>query len=390
MAKRSTTVGLDVHKDTIDVVIAEPEADGEVRHFGTIGGDLGSVDRMLKRLRRPGRRLQFVYEAGPCGFQLYRHLTGQGVECAVVAPSMTPRRSGDRVKTDRRDAEALARLHRAGELRAIYVPTPEDEAIRDLVRAREDAVEIQRRARQRLKAFVLRHGFRYAGRAGWTFRYRHWLAGLRFPHPAQQLAFQEYIDTIGEAEKRVARLTEEITKALEGWCRAPVVRALQALRGVSLLTAATLVAELGDIARFATPCELMAYLGLVPSEYSSGAKTRRGAITKAGNPHVRRVLAEAAWAYQGQARVGRAMMCRQEKLPQAIRDIGWKAQLRLTTRFRRLAARGKARPKVATAIARELTGFISDIARHVPLTSQLAAGGIPRVVPVAARGSAGL
>src|SRR5438093_12340963 len=151
MAKRSTTVGLDVHKDTIDVVIAAPEADGEVRHFGTIGGDLGSVDRMLTRLRRPGRRLQFVYEAGPCGFHLHRHLTGQGVECAVVAPSMTPRRSGDRVKTDRRDAEALARLHRAGELRAIYVPTPEDEAIRDLVRAREDAVEIQRRARQRLR-----------------------------------------------------------------------------------------------------------------------------------------------------------------------------------------------------------------------------------------------
>ncbi|TMH52905.1 MAG: IS110 family transposase, partial [Betaproteobacteria bacterium] len=311
-----------------------------------------------------GRRLQFVYEAGPCGFHLYRHLQAQGLECTVVSPSMTPKRSGDRIKTDRRDAEALARLHRAGELRGIYIPGPDDEAFRDLVRAREDAVTSQSRARHRLKALLLRHGYRYEGRAAWTFRYRQWLSNLKFPTAAQQIAFQEYIDTIGEAERRVERLTEQIRVLLPEWKRAPVAAALQALRGVSMVTAVTLVAEIGDITRFSNPRELMAYLGLVPMEYSSGPKTRRGAITKAGNGHVRRVLAEAAWAYRGQARVGQALMWRQNGLPRPIIDIAWKAQLRLTGRFRRLAARGKSLPKVATAVARELTGFVWDIARH--------------------------
>ena len=364
MAKRSTTVGLDVHKETIDVVVAEPGAQGEVRHFGTIGGDLRAVDRMVKQLQGGGRRLQFVYEAGPCGFHLYRHLQAQGLECTVVSPSMTPKRSGDRIKTDRRDAEALARLHRAGELRGIYIPGPDDEAFRDLVRAREDAVTSQSRARHRLKALLLRHGYRYEGRAAWTFRYRQWLSNLKFATAAQQMAFQEYIDTIGEAERRVERLTEQIRVLLPEWKRAPVAAALQALRGVSMVTAVTLVAEIGDITRFSNPRELMAYLGLVPMEYSSGPKTRRGAITKAGNGHVRRVLAEAAWAYRGQARVGQALMWRQNGLPRPIIDIAWKAQLRLTGRFRRLAARGKSLPKVATAVARELTGFVWDIARH--------------------------
>ena len=325
MAKRSTTVGLDVHKESIDVVTAEAGAEGEVRHFGKIGGDLASVDRMVKQLRAGGRRLSFVYEAGPCGFHLYRHLEAQGLECTVVSPSMTPKRSGDRIKTDRRDAEALARLRRAGELRAIYVPGPDDEAFRDLVRAREDAVTSQSRARHRLKALLLRHGYRYEGRAAWTFRYRQWLSNLKFPAATQRIAFQEYIDTIGEAERRVQRLTEQIRELLPEWRRAPVVAALQALRGVSMVTAVTLVAEIGDITRFSNPRELMAYLGLVPSEYSSGSKTRRGAITKAGNGHVRRVLAESAWAYRGQARVGQALMCRQNGLPGPIMEIAWKA-----------------------------------------------------------------
>jgi transposase len=274
-------VGLDVHKESIEVVTAEPGAEGEVGHFGKIGGDLASVDRMVKQLRGSGRRLQFVYEAGPCGFHLYRHLTAQGFQCIVVSPSMMPRRSGDRIKTDRRDAESLARLHRAGELRAIYIPGPDDEAFRDLVRAREDAVASQTRARHRLKALLLRHGYRYAGQAGWTFRYRQWLSNVKFPTAAQQIAFQEYLDSIGEAQLRVERLTEEIRKLLPEWKRAPVVAALQALRGVSVITAVTLVAEIGDIGRFDNPRELMAYLGLVPSEHSSGPKTRPDRSRKA-------------------------------------------------------------------------------------------------------------
>ncbi|MGH9894243.1 MAG: IS110 family transposase, partial [bacterium] len=229
------------------------------------------------------------------------------------------------MKTDRRDGDSLARLHRAGELRAIYVPGVEDEAIRDLVRAREDAVYSQTQAKQRLKALLLRHGIRYRGKSGWTLAYRRWLSDQSFPHRAQQITLEEYVQTVEEAERRVGRLTEQIRELVPGWRMAVVVEALQALRGVSFVTAAGLVAEIGDIGRFANPRELMAYLGLVPSEYSNGPSTRRGAITKAGNPHARRLLAEAAWAYQGAPRIGREMLRRQEKLSKAVRDIAWKA-----------------------------------------------------------------
>jgi transposase len=316
-------------------------------------------------LRAPDRTLHFVYEAGPCGFGIYRHLTKRGERCAVVSPSMIPKRSGDRVKTDRRDSLALARLHRAGELRAIYVPNDADEAMRDLVRARADAVAVGIQAKYRLKAFLLRQGRRYPGRDGWTLAYRRWLTDLRFPSPPQHIALHEYRDTIDEMERRLERLTEQLRQLAPTWRWAPLVAALQALRGVSFITAVALVAELGDLTRFGHPRELMAYLGLVPSEHSSGPTIRRGAITKAGNPHVRRLLAEAAWAYQGIPRIGRVHAYRQEALPKVVCDIAWRAQLRLTTRFRRLVARGKAKPKVATAIARELTGFIWAIAREV-------------------------
>jgi len=307
-----------------------------------------------------------VYEAGPCGFGIHRYLTNQGEDCVVVNPSSMPKRSGDRIKTDRRDGHALARLHRAGELTAIYIPTADDEALRDLVRAREDAVGLSTQAKHRLKAFLLRQSRRYPGRPGWTQPYRRWLADLSFPLAPQHITLQEYRDTIDETERRVERLTDQLRQLTPAWRWAPVVDALQALRGVSFVTAVGLVTEIGDIRRFQHPRELMAFLGLVPSEHSSGPSVRRGGITKAGNPHARRLLAEAAWAYQGVPRLGRQMLYRQEALPKTICAIAWKAQLRLTSRFRRLVARGKAKPKVATAIARELTGFIWAIAREVP------------------------
>jgi transposase len=355
MGHHSMFIGLDVHKDTIDVSIADGHREGEVRHYGVIASDLEPLDKVVRALRAPDRRLHFVYEAGPCGFGIQRHLTHHGEDCIVVSPSMVPKRSGDRIKTDRRDSVTLARLHRAGELRAIYVPDAGDEAMRDLVRAREDAVVVGTQAKYRLKAFLLRQGRRYPGREGWTRAYRRWLADLSFPTAAQHTALQEYRDAIDETERRLERLTEQLRQLAPPWRWAPVVAALQALRGVSFVTAVALVAELGDLTRFRNPRELMAYLGLVPSEYSSGPSVRRGAITKAGNPHVRRLLAEAAWAYQGIPRIGRQHLYRQEPLPKRVCDIAWKAQLRLTGRFRRLVARGKAKPKVATAIARELT-----------------------------------
>jgi transposase len=237
--------------------------------------------------------------------------------------------------------------------------------MRDLVRAREDAVVVATQAKYRLKAFLLRQGRRYPGREGWTIPYRRWLADLSFASPAQHITLQEYRDTIDETERRIQRLTEQLRQLAPTWRWASLVAALQALRGISFITALGVVAELGDLTRFGHPRELMAFVGLVPSEYSSGPSVRRGGITKAGNPHARRLLAEAAWAYHGNPRVGRRQLDRQAALPKVVCDIAWKAQLRLTARFRRLVARGKAKPKVATAVARELTGFIWAIAREV-------------------------
>jgi transposase len=284
----------------------------------------------------------------------------------VAAPSMIPKKSGDRIKNDHRDAAMLARLHRAGELTAVYVPDVQDEAMRDLSRARGDAVIVAKKAKQRLKAFLLRNRVICTGKSQWSKAYFNWLANIAMPHPAQQVALQEYIDAVHESLHRVDRLTDQIRKMAADWRLAPLVSALQAARGVSLVVAVTVLAELGDLSRFKKPSQLMAYLGLIPSEHSSGPNIKRGAITKTGNGHVRKALVEAAWAYRMQARVSRVLLKRQKDIPDQICRIAWKAQLRLCARFRRLAAKGKPKQKVVTAIARELSAFLWAMAKQVP------------------------
>lgn len=365
MNKFSKYVGLDTHKDTIAVAIAEAGG-GKPRYYGEIANTPAAIARLVKTLTPDGEVLSFCYEAGPCGYGIHRQITRLGHDCAVVAPSLIPVKPGDRVKTDRRDSEALARLHRAGELTAVWVPGPEQEAMRDLTRAREDTKSLERQAKQRLNAFLLRHGQIYGtGKSKWTKTHARWLAGIKFGIPAQQIVFQEYLDTVRQLQSRVAALEKEMEKALTNWSLAPVVLALMALRGCRLITAMTVMAELGDITRFDSPRQLMAYLGLTPSEHSSGASTRRGGITKTGNGHVRRVLTEAAWCYRFPARKTAHLNRRAEKTSATVQAIAWKAQKRLCGRYQHLANRGKPKVQVCTAIARELTGFIWAIAGDV-------------------------
>ncbi|WP_425331338.1 IS110 family transposase [Paracoccus ravus] len=310
-------IGLDVHKATISVAVAQGERGGEVRHWGTILHRPDDVRKLVEKLRTGGRKLHFCYEAGPCGYGLHRQLLEMGQDCIVVAPSLIPVKAGDRVKTDRGDAIMLAKLHRAGDLTAVWMPDTAHEAMRDLVRARATAIRVSGKARQHLQGFLLRHGRIYPGKKGWTVAYRRWLTTVRFQHPAQQIVLQDYIDAVADAEARVARLTAQIAELLPEWKLAPVVEAVQAMRGVAFIVAVTVAAEVGDFHRFYSPRQLMAYLGLTPSEHSRGSSQRRGGITKAGNSLARRALIEGAWSYRMQARVTRSGTGLGVRLPRA-------------------------------------------------------------------------
>ena len=357
--KKVRFLGLDVHAETIAVAIAEP--DGEVRSLGIIPNREESVRKLIKKLGPP-EQMQACYEAGPTGYVLYWQLTGLGVKCEVVAPTLVPVKAGDRVKTDRRDARKLARSYRAGDLTAVWVPDEAHEALRDLVRAREAAKQDQLRARHRLSKFLLRHGRRPAsGVKPWTLKYMDWVRQqVQFEQPAQDFTRLDYLHEVEHANDRVQRLEAAIGEAVK---LAPsqmreVIQALQAMRGIAELSAVTIVSELGQISRFDGARQLMGYSGAVASEDSSGERVRRGAITKTGNAHLRRVVIEAAWAYRHRPAIGATLQKRQQGVREEIKEIAWKAQHRLHRRYRSLAAAGKNQPKIVTAVGRELLGFI--------------------------------
>lgn len=355
-------VGLDVHAASIVIAVAEPGR-GEPGQLVTIANDTA---QLLKRLRRLGR-VKCCYEAGPTGYGLQRALAAEGIDCVVVAPSLVPKRPGDRVKTDRRDAVKLARFLRSGDLTEVHVPDEATEAMRDLERARDDAKNAERAARHQLGKFLLRHGRRYEGKTAWTGKHLKWIREQHFGHEAQQRVLEDYLRTVEEQTERVARLTRSIVELVETWSLRPLVKALQTLRGISVLSATVLAAELGDFRRFSTAPKLMSYLGLVPSEHSSGEDRLRGRITRTGNGHARRILIEAAWAYRYRPRQSPAIAERSQGASPEARRIAWRAQERLCGKHRKLIARGKNGNKVVAAIARELAGYVWAIAREPQL-----------------------
>jgi transposase len=354
-------VGLDVHKDSITAAYAIGA--GEVELLGKIGTTQADVERLCKRLQSKARCISVVYEAGPCGYGLYRQLVQKGFQCMVCAPSLIPRKPGERIKTDRRDAVKLVRSLRAGDLSAVYVPGVEDEAFRDLARAWVIAKDDLKRARQRVKAFLLSHGVRYTGCADWGPAHRRWLSAYSFDSAWQQFAFEEQRRAIEDRLAQCDRLESALREAVVNWRFYPVVLGLQAMRGIQFTTAVGMLAELGDLSRFAHPRQLMAWLGVTPSEHSSGDKRRQGSITKCGNSYARKLLVEAAWSYRHPARVSPDIQRRHEGLPKPIVDRAWDAQVRLCRRYRKLVARGKQKNIAVVAVARELSGFIWDICR---------------------------
>lgn len=358
-------IGLDVSKEKIVVAIANEGTRDAAQYWGSIPHTKEAVTRLINRLRKNNVVLDTCYEAGPTGFVLYRWLLELDVHCTVVAPSMTPQRAGDRIKTDKRDAIRLAQLYRAAELTPVYVPTPEDEAFRDLIRAREDAKQDMNRHKQRLGKFLLRHQIQPPpGTKPWTHKYEEWLDTLKFSNASQRMTFQEYRQTIWETKERLERYEKEIQQQAEVVPQAPLINALQALRGVAVLTASTLASEIGTILRFPTPQAFMCYCGLVPSEISSGNSRWQGSITKAGNAHLRRVIVDSAGSYRHSPSIKRKMRERIKGIPPEVQSIAWAAQTRLHKKYKMLINRGVNKQIAKVAVARELAGFIWSVAHE--------------------------
>jgi transposase len=379
-------VGLDTSKLRNAVAIADAGRGGEVRFVGEIENTPAATAKLVRRLSTKYKRLTFCYEAGPTGYGLHRQIKNLGFECVVVAPSLIPKRPGDKVKTNRRDALSLAKLLRADELTAVWVPDGRHEAMRDLTRARETAMLDLRTKRQHVSALLLRLGKPYpesrktktktstkTSTKTWTKAHLSWIAGQKLEQPQQRLVLEEMMLAIRQAQERLQRLEQAVAAAVPEWSLAPVVAALMAMRGIDLISATTLLAEIGDLLRFQTPPELMAYLGLVPSEQSTGGDVRRGPITKAGNRRARRMLVECSWSYQHPPRVGPAKQPKVDAAPPAVREIAWKAQCRLYRRYRALISKGKLKTVAIVAIARELAGFIWAVARAASATRPAAA-----------------
>ncbi|QQX82240.1 IS110 family transposase [Shewanella sp. KX20019] len=364
-------IGLDTHKEFVEVAYIEDQRGAQAVHFGRVSSAKSSITKLARQFQSkyPEATLHFVYEAGPCGYWIYRLLTSLGHCCYVIAPSLIPKKPGEKIKTDKRDALKLAKLLKSEDLTAIYVPEPEDEAIRDLSRARETAMKDLKDAKYQLKALQLRNNINYRGTANWSLKHLRWLTELILPHPSQQIVLQEYLQTISERIARLKWLDNELEHHVKKWRYYPVIKAIQALRGVRLLVAAGVIAELGDLTRFDHPRKLMSYVGLVPSEHSSGGKRHVGAITKCGNGRARRLLVEGAHSYRYPAKLSTEMQIRQEGLPKEIIDIAWQAQLRLCRRYQKLTYKGKHNNVVVTAIAREIIAYIWAISREVVLTN---------------------
>lgn len=367
MRKKHIYVGMDVHKETTVIALAHGGRSGKVEQCGTLSSSLHTMKAFLAKIRKPNVQLHFVYETGPTGFALQRKLTGWGEDCIVVSAVHVPKKLGDKVKTDRKDAMQLARSHRAGELTGIHIPDSDDEAIRDLCRSRFDAKQDERRSKQRLKSFLLRNGYNYTGKSSWNAAHRRYLREIVLQHPAQKVTMEEYIIAIDQCGERIVRIEIQLQRLIVTWRFHPLVEALMALKGFAWLSATAIACEIGDMRRFENARKLMSYLGLTTSEHTTGSSVRRGAITKSGNSHARFYLVESAQHYFKVPKVSRDLTTRQEGVGEDIKTISWKAQVRLHKRFWHLASRGVTRQKIQVAIARELVGFLWSVGQRVEL-----------------------